>query len=219
MDVTSLVSWWSIDASVGYPRKPLRCWRVSGVRPIPTLTLNWKTWKWWQHLGSFCFWLVVVVIYGRVFIQDLPGFEPWNCLDDFTLLILVVCFVLPPKTEDLRRADGVPCVSWMSLLVLQGFGVSRWVFRMVHRPKGRFWCLSLAPKWQNAVLHIHFGVSGQMWNTIDELPKNQMLENAHQYNVMYDYELWFTVYQVLYIEYYTCMVWVEDTLCLSLFLA
>ena len=40
-----------------------------------------------------------------------------------------------------------------------------------------------------AVLHIHFGVSGQMWNTIDELPKNQMLENAHQYNVLYDYEL------------------------------
>lgn len=67
-----------------------------------------------------------------------------------------------------------------------------------------------------AVLHIHFGVSGQMWNTIDELPKNQMLENAHQYSVLYDYELWFTVYQVLYIEYYTCMVWVEDTLCLSL---
>lgn len=108
MDVTSLVSWRSSDASIGYPRKPLRCWRVSGVRPIPTLTLNWKTWKWWLHLGSFCFWLVVVVlIYGRVFIQDLPGFEPWNCLDDFTLLILVVCF--GKQTEDLCWGGPMEC--------------------------------------------------------------------------------------------------------------
>lgn len=54
-----------------------------------------------------------------------------------------------------------------------------------------------------------------MWNTIDELPKNQMLENAHQYNVLYDYELWFTVYQVLYIEYDMYGVGWRHTLSLS----
>ena len=128
------------------------------------------------------------------------------------------CMFRANRRPVLRRADGVPCVSWMSLLVLQGFGVSRWVFRMVHRPKGRFWCLSLAPKWQNAVLHIHFGVSGQMWNTIDELPKNQMLENAHQYNVLY--VLWIVIYSLSSLVYRIWHVWCGlKTHFVSLFLA